>query len=75
MESIFVTNIASRGWHYYRKTSWKSQKKGQCLYGEQENDKIALMIDPYAIAWKLKSKGKLIVETVGHVPKEISRAA
>ena len=33
------------------------------------------MHDPYAVAWKMKSKGKLIDETVGHFPKELSRAA
>ena len=33
------------------------------------------MHDPYVVAWKLKSPGKLIAETVGHVPKELSRAA
>ena len=75
MESIFITKIASRGWHYYGKTSWKSPKKGQCLNGDKENDKIALMHDPYAVAWKRKSKGKLVAEVVGHLPKEISRAA
>ena len=75
MESIFKTKIASRGWHFYGKTTWKSPKKGQRLYAEKENDKIALMHDPYAVAWKFKSHGKLIAETVGHVPKELSRAA
>ena len=33
------------------------------------------MHDPFAVTWKLKSPGKLIAETVGHVPKELSRAA
>ena len=27
------------------------------------------------MAWKMKSKGKLIEKTVGHLPKELSRAA
>ena len=49
--------------------------KGQRLYAEKEIDKIALMHDPYAVAWKFKSHGKLIAQTVGHVPKELSRAA
>ena len=54
----------------------KVKKKDKvCIYGEKENDKIALMQDPYAVAWKMKSKGKLIDETVGHFPKELSRAA
>ena len=33
------------------------------------------MRDPYAVAWKLKSKGKLVADIVGHMPKLISRAA
>ena len=33
------------------------------------------MHDPYAVAWKMKSKGKLIDKTVGYLPKELSRAA
>ena len=32
------------------------------------------MHDPYVVAWKLKSKGKLVADIVGHMPKEISRA-
>ena len=75
MESVSKTKIASRGWHFYAKTSWTSPKKGQSLYGEKENDKIALMHDPYAVAWKMKSKGKLIDETVGHLQIELPRAA
>ena len=52
----------------------EKSKKGQRLYAEKENDKIALMHDPYAVAWKMISQGKLIPETVGHVPLELSRA-
>ena len=33
------------------------------------------MHDPYAAAWKVKSKGKLVADIVGHMPKEISGAA
>ena len=33
------------------------------------------MHDPYAVVWKLKSKGKLVAYIVGHMFKEISRAA
>ena len=29
----------------------------------------------YALAWKLKLKGKLVVDIVGHMSKKISRAA
>ena len=33
------------------------------------------MHDPYAVAWKLKLKGKLVAGIVGHTPKEISKGA
>ena len=33
------------------------------------------MHDPYAVAWKMQCKGKLINKTVGHLPKELSGAA
>ena len=75
MESVFKTTSASRGWHFYGKASWENPRKGERLCGEKEDDKVTLMHDPYAVAWKLKSPGKLIAETVGHVPNELSRAA
>ena len=53
----------------------KLQKKGRKLHAENEKDKIALMHDPYAVALKINSKKKIIAETVGHIPKELSRAA
>ena len=75
MESVLKTKFASRGWHFCRKTSWKSPKKGQSLFVEKENNKITLMHDAYAVAWKMKSKGKLIDKTVGCLPKELWQAA
>ena len=33
------------------------------------------MHDPYVVAWKMKSKEKLIDENVEHLPKEVSWAA
>ena len=35
--------------------------------------KVALDIDPYAVAWMLERKNKLIPDIVGNVPREISR--
>ena len=74
MESIYTQTIASRGWHVYGKTSWKNPKKGQTVFAEKEQEKIALLSDPYAVAWKLKHSEKLTASVVGHVPREISRA-
>ena len=50
-----------------KKTTTKQQqqqrKKSQSFYEEKENDNIELMHDPYAVALKMKSKGKLIDKT------------
>ena len=74
MESIYSAKIASRGWHYYGKTVLKNPKVGEILTTEKEVDKKALSHDPYSVAWKKKTKGKVVTETVGHLSREISRA-
>ena len=65
--------VSARGWHVYGKTVWQSPRKGEKLTAEKENNKEALDIDPYAVAWMLKRRNKLIPDIVGHVPREISR--
>ena len=74
MESILSWKIASRGWHYYGKNTWKQPKKDEIVFTEKESSKTALEHDPYSIAWKKKNKSKITADVVGHVPKEISRA-
>ena len=74
MESILSCKIASRGWHYYGKNTWKRPKKDEIVFAEKESSKTALEHDPYSIAWKKKNKSKITADVVGHVPKEISRA-
>ena len=73
MEVSFEENVASRGFHVYGKEVWKSPKTEQKLSAEKEKDSFALKIDPYSVAWKLKTKDKLIPVVVGHIPREISR--
>ena len=73
MESILSCKIASRGWHYYGKNTWKRPKKDEIVFAEKESSKTALEHDPYSIAWKKKNKSKITADVVGHVPKEISR--
>ena len=65
--------IAARGWHVYGKTVWRNPQKGEQLVAENEKNRTALDIDPYAVAWMLKRKYKLTADIVGHVPREISR--
>ena len=73
MECTLEVKIVSRGYHVYGKSIWSNPKKGECLIGEQETGPVALLEDPYAIAWKLQKKDKLVPVVVGHIPREISR--
>ena len=50
-------------------------KIGKSLFYEQETNQIVSMYDPDDVAWKLKSKGKLVPDIVGYISTEISRAA
>ena len=52
---------------------WKSRNTGQKLSAEKEKDSFAVKIDPFSVAWKLKTKDKLIPVVVMHIPREISR--
>ena len=72
MESILSCKIASRGWHYYGKNTWKRPKKDEILFAEKESSVTALEYDPCSIAWKNK-KSKMTADVVGHVRNEISR--
>ena len=74
MESILSCKIASPGWHYYGKNTWKRPKRDEIVFAEKESSKTALEHDPYSIAWKKKNKSKMTADVVGHVSKEISRA-
>ena len=73
MESIIVHKIASRGWHVYGKTTWKKPFKGQKVFAMKAENKEALESDPCAVAWKIRFHDKVMPQTVGHVPREISR--
>ena len=74
MESVFKSTIASRGWHVYQQTVWHKPKIGEKLTACKEKYKVALEIDPYAVAWKLKKIDRIAPVVVGHIPREISRA-
>ena len=54
MDVTTTTTVASRSWHEYGKSVWKTPKKGEFLYAEKESDTKALQIGSYAIAWKRK---------------------
>ena len=48
-------------------------KKGQMVFAEREGERIALLSDPYAVAWELKDREKLTTSVIGHMPREVSR--
>ena len=73
MEVSFEEKVASRGFHVYGKEVWKSPNTGQKLSAEKEKDPFALKTDLYSVAWKLKTKDKLIPVVVGDIPREIPR--
>ena len=73
MECTLEVKIASRGYHVYGKSIWSNPEKEECLIGEQETDPVALLEDPYAIAWKLQKKDKLVPVVVAHIAREILR--
>ena len=72
MEVSFEVNVGSRGSHVYGKDVWESPNTRQELSAEKEKDHFALKIDSHSVAWKLKTKDKLIPAVVGHLPQEIS---
>ena len=73
MKCTLEVKIASLSYHVHGKSIWSSPKKGECLIGEQETDPVALLEDPYAIAWKLQKKDKLVPVVVGNILQEISQ--
>ena len=54
--SVLTCLVASCSWHVYGKTAWQTPKKGQKLLVKREEDKEALIVDEYSVAWMMKSK-------------------
>ena len=73
METTYNVRIACRGWHVYGKDVWQHPRKDEILYGQKEENQVALIIDPHAIAWMKRSRDRLMPYIVGHIPLEISR--
>ena len=61
-------------WHVYGKSVWHRPSFDDKLFAEKETYKLAILQDKFAVAWKKKDRFKLVHDTVGHVPREISRA-
>ena len=69
----FDAKIASRGYHVYKNTTWTNAAVGEMVMVEVETNNQSKLIDPYACAIKRKNRYFAAWETVGHIPREISR--
>jgi len=65
--------IASRRYHVYKNVNWDGVKANDKVAVEIEANRDSLKIDPYACAVKAMVGNPEKLETVGHVPREISR--
>ena len=71
MSFSFQTKVASCGSHIYENTTWENVNIGQEISVQLETNEDSKKIDPYCCAIKTMVSGKL--ETVGHIPREVSR--
>ena len=71
MSFSFQTKVASRGFHIDKNRTWESVNIGQEISVQLETNVGSKKIDPYCCAIKTMVSGKL--ETVGHIPREVSR--
>ena len=69
----FKAIIASRGYHVYKETPWSNAKVIDKVKTEIKTNQSLTANDPYACAVKAKHKYFNGWETVGHVPREISK--
>ena len=65
----FQTKVPSRRFHIYKNTTWENVNQEVPVQLESNED--SKKIDPYCCAIKTMASGKL--ETVGHIPREVSR--
>ena len=71
MSFSFQTKVASHGFHIYKNTTWENVNVGQEISVQLETNEDSKKIDPYCCVIKNMVSGKL--ETVGHIPREVSR--
>ena len=69
----FQAKIASRGYHVYKNTTWVDAREGDEVQVDIETNKESIKLDPYAFAIRVKKRLFGAMETVGHIPREISR--
>ena len=69
----FSAEVGSRGYHVYRKTSWRNIHLHQHVVVLKEVNNISIDIDPYCCRITIKRVDRIGPVTVGHVPRELSR--
>ena len=69
----FESIVACRGYHIYKDTTWQKTRVGEIVKVEVETNQNSTQIDPYACAIKVKNVFYDVWDTVGHIPREISR--
>ena len=68
----FQATVAARGYHNYKITTWDQAKVGDKVLVGIESDKKLKEIDPYILLFQ-QNIGQPTNQTVGHIPREISR--
>ena len=67
----FQAKVASRGLHFFKKTSWENVNIDHEISVQLEPSEVSKKINPYCCAIKTMVSRKL--ETVGHIPREVLR--
>ena len=71
---VFEAKIASRGYHVFMNTTWTRAFVGEHINVEIETNRESIRRDPYACAIRKTNRCFANVsETVGHIPRELSR--
>ena len=63
----FQANIASRGYHAYKNTSWVDVRQGDEVQVDVETNKESIS------AIRVQERFFRAMKTVGHIPREISQ--
>ena len=69
----FQVKVALRGYHVYKNIVWTAVQVGDRITVELETNPQSKDIDPYFCAIKALVGLTQSKETVGHIPREISR--
>ena len=72
-EYSFKAKIASGEYHVFIETTCSNVKEGYTVRVNLETNKLSKKVDPYTCAIREKNQFFNLWETVGHIPREISR--